>query len=216
MSRPLPPTASVAEPVDGAKLFAPSAERNARPIADLLAEFAPKSGRALEIASGTGQHVIEFAARLPGLDWYPTDPDASRRASTDAYAAEAGLPNLRPAQPLNAAAPGWSAEWPGQDLIVLCNLLHLIAEAEVITLLREASQALTSGGLLLLYGPFKRGGELTSDGDTRFDAELRAADPAIGYKDDFEMLDQLCRNGLDIASVVEMPANNLAILATRP
>ncbi len=216
MKRPLPPTASVAEPVDGAKLYAPSAERNAKPIADLLVEFAPKSGRALEIASGTGQHVIEFAARLPGLDWYPTDPEANRRTSTDAYAAEAALTNLHPCQALNAAAPGWSAEWPDLDLIVLCNLLHLIAEAEVATLLHEASLALAPGGVLLLYGPFKRGGELTSDGDKRFDSDLRASDPAIGYKDDFEMLDQLCRHGLDITSVVEMPANNLAILATRP
>ena len=216
MSRPLPPTASVAEPLDGDELYAPSAARNAGPIADLLEQFAPKTGQALEIASGTGQHIIEFAARLPGLEWQPTDPDASRRASTDAYAAEAGLTNLKPSRDLNAALPGWHGAWGGQDLIVLCNLLHLIPEAEVETLIKEAAAALAPGGLLLLYGPFKRGGELTSDGDVRFDADLRAADPAIGYKDDFDMLDQLCRAGLDITSVVEMPANNLALLATRP
>ncbi|MAC79903.1 MAG: methyltransferase [Rhodobacteraceae bacterium] len=216
MSRPLPPTASVAEPAGGARLYAPSADRNVGPIADLLAQVAPATGRALEIASGTGQHVIVFADRLPGLHWQPTDPQADRRASIDAYAADAGLPNIRPAQPLDACAPGWADTLGHNDLIVLCNLLHLISWPEVQALLAEAAKALAPGGTFVIYGPFKRGGELTSEGDRTFDAQLRASDPAIGYKDDFDTLDLLVSHGLDVAQVVEMPANNLALIATRP
>lgn len=216
MTRALPPTASVANPVGGARLHAPSADRNVGPIADLLVQLAPDTGRALEIASGTGQHVIVFADRLPGLDWQPTDPQADRRASVDAYAQDAGLPNIRPALPLDACAPGWSDAMGGNDLIVLCNLLHLITWPEVQALLTEAARALAPGGTFVVYGPFKRAGELTSEGDRTFDAQLRASDPAIGYKDDFDTLDVLVREGLEIRQVVEMPANNLALVATRP
>ena len=72
---------SQADPGLGARLVAPSAARNLDPLCALLEQFAPSRGRALEIASGTGQHVAGFAARLPGLHWQPSDPDAARRAS---------------------------------------------------------------------------------------------------------------------------------------
>lgn len=217
MPRNLPEgLASTAAQGDGGKLFAPSAQRNVAAIADLLAEFAPPSGRALELASGTGQHVVALAARLPGLTWQPTEPDPVRRASIDAHAVEADLPNVAPARPLDALRSGWSSDWSGQDLIFLSNLLHLVSDDEAWTLLAEAALALAPGGRLIVYGPFKRGGDLTSEGDVSFDASLRAADPAIGYKDDFDTLDQMMRGGLDIVAAVEMPANNLALIAGRP
>lgn len=212
----LPDTASVAHPSDDGRMFAPSAARNAADIATLVADHAPKSGRALEIASGTGEHAVTFARAMPGLDWQPTDIDAARRASVDAHAAVAGLSNLRPAIPLDATAPGWGEVHAGQDLIVLVNLLHLISEAEAKTLIAEVAQALAPGGRFILYGPFLRDGETTSEGDRTFDASLRAQDPEIGYKDDWDVIDWIHTNWLELVQVVEMPANNLAFVARRP
>lgn len=212
----LPDTASVAHPSDDGRMFAPSAARNAADIAALVAQHAPVSGRALEIASGTGEHAVVFAKAVPGLDWQPTDIDAARRASVDAHAALAGLPNLRPAIALDATAPGWGAAHAGQDLIVLVNLLHLISENEARILIAEVAQALAPGGLFILYGPFLRDGETTSDGDRSFDASLRAQDPEIGYKDDWDVIDWIHANWLDLVQVVEMPANNMAFVARRP
>lgn len=114
MNPSLPPTASVANPAGGEKLSAPSALRNRDAIAALLAEVAPapslssvqSSGQALELASGTGEHVIRFAAALPDLMWHPTDPAADRRASIDAHVAQAGLGNIAPARDLDACTPG--------------------------------------------------------------------------------------------------------------
>lgn len=216
MTRKLPDTASVAHPVAGAKLSAPSALRNRDAIADLLEHAAPPPGPALEIASGTGEHVIAFAARLPALTWQPTDIAPDRRASIDAHAAEAALTNFLPAAELDAARPGWAAAHAGQSLVVIVNLLHLISDEEAHTVLAEAAAALSPGGRLVIYGPFMRGGDLTSDGDVRFHESLKASDPAIGYKDDFDTLDQLVAAGLEIVDVVEMPANNLGIIAGRP
>lgn len=214
--RTLPPTASVAHEAEGAKMHAPSAERNAAAITEALCEIAPEAGRALEIASGTGQHAVAFAAAMPGLHWQPTEIDADRRASIDAYVTEAALPNLSPARSLDATAPRWGAAHAGQDLIVLVNLLHLITTPEAQTVVHEAAQALAPGGWLALYGPFLRDGQATSEGDARFDASLRAQGHGIGYKDVAEVSGWIGAAGLIPPQPREMPANNLLLAARRP
>ncbi|MCE8509855.1 DUF938 domain-containing protein [Ruegeria pomeroyi] len=214
MSRNPPSVASIATTGEGARMLAPAAERNVGVLCDLLEQVAPHQGRALELASGTGQHVSAFAARLPGLHWQPTEVDAQRRASIDAYCK--GLDNVAAARELNATRPGWGANWAGQDLVVLINLLHLISEDEAATLIAEAAAALAPGGRLVIYGPFMRAGELTSEGDARFHAALTSEDPEIGYKDDFDTIDLMQAAGLEMAEVVEMPANNLALIAEKP
>jgi SAM-dependent methyltransferase len=212
----LPNSASTATPGEDGRLYAASCERNAAPILSLLKHHGPTTGRALELAAGTGQHAAHFAAAHPGLHWQPTEVDATRRASIDAWAKTVDAPNLQPAIALDATAPGWGPQHTGQDLILLVNLLHLISTPEAQTLVSEASKALAPGGRLILYGPFLRDGEATSEGDTSFHAALTAQDPEIGYKDDFDMIDWLHAAWLDLVDVVEMPANNLALVAKRP
>ncbi|UWQ79668.1 DUF938 domain-containing protein [Leisingera sp. S132] len=213
--RSVPGAASVAEP-QGGKLFAPSAARNAAAICDLLAQVAPPQGRALELASGTGQHAVAYAARLPGLIWQPTEVDAIRRTSIRAYADEAGLPNIAPPNELDATAADWGTEHAGQDLIVLVNLLHLISEGEARTLIREAAAALAPSGRFVIYGPFMRGGNLISEGDRAFHTAITAHDPETGYKDDTEVIRWLQAAGLELVQAVEMPASNLALVAQKP
>tara|TARA_R110002049_G_scaffold29972_1_gene101869 strand:- start:41667 stop:42323 length:657 start_codon:yes stop_codon:yes gene_type:complete len=216
MTGRLPPSASIAEPATGDRLIAPSAARNLGPLSDLVAAHAPTQGRALEIASGTGQHVVAYATRLPGVHWHPSEIDGTRRASINAHMADAELPNVDPAIALDATQRGWAAQHQPFDFIILSNLLHLIVTDAVRTLITEAAIALADGGTLILYGPFKRGGVLTSPGDEKFDAELRAADPAIGYKDDLDMARWLSDAGLSPIDVAQMPANNLAFIAGKP
>ncbi len=211
----LPPTASLAHQGEGARLIAPSAERNVGPICDLLDAVAPRDGTALELASGTGQHVARYAARLPGLHWQPSELAPDRRASIDAHAADSGLDNIAPAIALDAAVPGWGQQHGGKALVVLSNLLHLISDDDVRTVISEAAKALANGGLLVIYGPFMRGGELISDGDVGFHASLTAANPKIGYKDDFDVMDLMQGAGLEMVDVVEMPANNLGLVAKK-
>jgi len=142
-------------------------------------------------------------------------PDATRRASIDAHAAEAARPNLRPALALDATAPGWGTIHAGQSLIVLINLLHLISTPEARTLIAEVARALAPGGRCAFYGPFLRDGRTTSEGDARFHASLIAQDPEIGYKDLAEVQDWLAGTGLARIETREMPANNLFLVAER-
>lgn len=209
--RSAPGTASIAAPAGG-KLCAPSATRNLAALCDLLEQVAPASGTALELASGTGQHVVGYGARLPGLEWQPSEADPSRLSSINAYVAEAALDNLRPAIALDATAPGWAGQIAAVDLIMLSNLLHLISVAETGVLLQEAAAALAPAGRLVIYGPFMRAGALTSTGDQSFHASLQAHDPEIGYKDDFDVLDWAEAAGLTPLRIIEMPANNLALV----
>ncbi|APG46120.1 DUF938 domain-containing protein [Phaeobacter porticola] len=220
--RTVPGEASVALSDTGAKLFAPSAARNLDAIADLLAQIATapehshtRRPRALEIASGTGQHMIGFARRCAHLDWQPTDVDPARLSSIDAYVADSGCRNVAAALQLDATEAPWPANIGTFELIVLSNLLHLISIPEAKSLIRNAADHLAPGGQFLIYGPFQRGGELTSDGDRAFHAKLTAHDPEVGYKDDFDVMDWLQASGLEMRNVVEMPANNLALVARR-
>ncbi len=78
-----------------AKRTAPAALRTREPIAAALDEILPERGTVLELGSGTGEHAVFLARRFPALEWQPSDPDPLARASIEAWAAEARLPNLR-------------------------------------------------------------------------------------------------------------------------
>ncbi|NVO54300.1 DUF938 domain-containing protein [Rhodobacteraceae bacterium B1Z28] len=212
MIKRIPPSsASVASAADNGKMVAPAASRNSDVLCELLQDWAPRQGRALEIASGTGQHVCAFAGHLPNLTWQPTEINSERRASIDAYAAN--LPNIARAAELDATSGGWHSQFAPLDLVVLVNLLHLVSWDETETLVSEVAQALSPKGRFILYGPFKRAGHLTSDGDRRFHEALILQDPEIGYKNDDSIADLMSAQGLDVIDVIEMPANNLAFIA---
>jgi len=198
------------------KIFADWAERNKAPIADVMAEFLPTTGKVLEIASGSGQHIVHFAQRFPSLNWQPTDLQADRVASINAYRAESGCNNIHPARQLDARQA--HADWTNgsYQAVVIVNVFHLISTPDTRAIIVNAAQALAPGGMLFIYGPFMRGGELTSAGDQDFDQRIRSETPDAGYKDDFDMIDWIQEEWLDMRLVAEMPANNLMLVAAKP
>ena len=208
----LPETASVANSKGDAHLFAPSAEKNSTPIINLTKQIAPKTGKALEIASGTGQHIVKLALSLPNLLWLPSEVEEERIKSISAWIKAENLSNIKPPLYLDATEMGWSENLPQSDFILLVNLLHLISWNETAILINELSKALKTKGIALIYGPFMRNGELTSEGDKNFHISLTQTDPDIGYKDDLDMLTLFSKSGLSCLEKVEMPANNLAFV----
>src|SRR6478736_4130920 len=95
---------------DDGRHFSPSAARNRGPIREVLEKILPKSGIALEIGSGTGEHVICFAKALPGLLWQPSDPDPTSRASIAAWIAAEGLANVRAPVAIDTRQAIWGVE----------------------------------------------------------------------------------------------------------
>ena len=208
----LPDMASVANSQGDARLYAPSAERNCTPIVKTIQRIAPKSGQALEIASGTGQHIVKLASSLPNLSWLPSEVDEARLKSISAWIQAENLPNIKPPLYLDATETDWAKSLPQFDLIFLVNLLHLISWNEMKTLISELPNVLKKNGNTLIYGPFMRSGVLTSAGDQNFHTSLIQKDPDIGYKDDLDMLELFANSGLLHLETVEMPANNLAFV----
>ena len=187
----IPSSASVAAPSGDGRLSAPAAEKNAGPITDLVKEFAPDRGQALEIASGTGQHIVKLAVVKPDLNWQPSDINQLQIASIQSWCKDYDLVNVRPPVILNATKIGWSSKFNGQQFILLVNLIHLISQNEAAILIGEISGALAPGGRVIIYGPFKRDNKLTSAGDQTFHQSLIEADPQIGYKNDAWMIAKL-------------------------
>ena len=212
----LPTSACVTNIEGDGRLNAPSAVRNGEHIVELVRNAAIKSGNALEIASGTGQHVVKLAAALPLLDWQPSDVDETRIKSIRCWSDDHHLTNLKPPCLLDATEEGWAADHYGQDLILLVNLLHLISFEETKILVKEVSKALNPKGLSIIYGPFMRKGKLISKNDMEFHHSLINTDPDLGYKNDVDMLSLFREEGLVHLSTNEMPANNLAFITQKP
>ena len=208
----LPDTASVAVSQGDGRLFAPSAGRNSAPIVNLIKRIAPEPGNALEIASGTGQHIVQLALSLPNIIWSPSEVDAERLKSISAWVESENLLNIKPPIYLDATETGWAKSLPKSNFILLVNLLHLISWDETETLISELSIALKTKGIALVYGPFMRNGQLISEGDKNFHISLIQTDPDIGYKNDLEMLTLFSNSGLLHLETVEMPANNAAFV----
>jgi hypothetical protein len=198
------------------KQFSPSAARNTEPILVALRPRLPESGRALEVASGTGQHIVALAEAFPGLDWTPSDPDPAARASILAHVAEAGLANLHPPIDLDVTDPEWpEAVEAGLDVMVAINLLHISPWQATLGLLSGAGRLLTQEGRLFIYGPFARGGDYLSQSNVQFDAALRRRDPTWGLRDVDDVAAAARAEGLALVDVIAMPANNLMLMLKR-
>jgi len=196
-----------------ARQFRPHVARNRDAILDVLRRVLPPKGLVLEVASGSGEHAIYFAANLPSLDWQPSDPDPEAMASTAAHRATSKAPNLLPPLPLDVTAERWPVE--RADAVVCCNMIHIAPWAACGGLIAGAARILPAGGLLYLYGPYKIGGRHTAPTNLAFDERLRAQNPAWGIRDLDDVVALAKRHGLALAETVPMPANNLSIIFRR-
>jgi SAM-dependent methyltransferase len=167
----------------------------------------------LEIASGTGEHAVQFASALPELTFQPTDPDPGALTSIDAWAADAGSANLLPALRLDAAADPWPVMQA--DAIVCINMIHIAPWDAALGLLRGAAAILPPGAPLILYGPYRRDGRHTAPSNEAFDADLRARDPAWGVRDLEAVTEAARARGFTGPEIRQMPANNLMLLFRR-
>jgi hypothetical protein len=195
-------------PGPDARLYAPATTRNRQPILEVLRRVLSNGGRVLEVASGTGEHVAWFARALPAIEWQPSVPDPVLRASIAAHAGGAG--NVAPPLDLDCARLPWPRL--DADAVVCVNLTHIAPWAATTGLLEGSASLLGAGGVLYIYGPFKRAGRHTAPSNAAFDEALRRHDPRWGVRD----LDEIARHAggcnLDLEEVVDMPSNNLSAI----
>jgi hypothetical protein len=195
------------------RLFAPATQRNRDAIGAVLQRCLPESGVVLEVASGSGEHIVHFARIWPQLDFQPSDPDAAARGSIAAWASDQGLPNLRPPLALDAA----SATWPitAAAAVICINMVHIAPWEATLGLFRGAAAILRAGAPLYLYGPYIQAGIETAPSNLAFDQSLRERNPDWGLRDLSTVSATAEAAGFTAPTVTAMPANNLSLVFRR-
>lgn len=203
------------------KRSAPAVARNRDPILNVLRDVLPEAGTLLEIASGTGEHCVHFAAHLPALRFIPSDLGDEQLASIAAWREECGLDNVLPPRRIDVTRDDWFADADSNDAVdavdaVFCaNMIHIAPPAALDGLVRGAARHLKPGGLLITYGPYKMGGRHTAPSNEEFERWLLAQDPTYGVRDLEELIARGAEVGLRHERTIPMPANNFTIVFRR-
>lgn len=196
--------------------FSPSADRNKQPILEVLRGLLPPRGRALEIASGTGQHLAWFAAALPQWDWQPSDVFASALPGIAAQIQQASCANVRQPVLLDVRDAAWPSQGPAFgapfDLVYCANMIHIAPWECCGGLMRGCGRHLAADGLLVTYGPYFEAEVATAQGNRDFDRSLRARDPAWGIRQLHDVATEARHSGLELFARHAMPANNLLLV----
>jgi SAM-dependent methyltransferase len=182
------------------------------PIREVLTRVLPKKGIALEIGSGTGEHVISFAKALPGLVWLPSDPDEASRASIRAWSVTEGLANVRAPVSVDVRDEIWGVEDDAPfDAMISLNMVHIAPWEAALGLLAGAGRLLKLDGVLLFYG-LMLGGTHTAASNAAFDADLKSRNRYWGVRDVDDLVGAAAPHGLEPLKLVAMPANNLSLV----
>jgi hypothetical protein len=202
-------------PESDGRLDAPAFHRNHEPIWSVLAPFLQgRTGDALEVGSGTGQHVVTFARATPDITWWPSDYNDRHLASIAAWRAHAGLANVRDPVRLDLLDGRFGGLMPPRKFlaIVCVNVLHISPWQVSVSLLTAAAEHLTADGRLFIYGPFMRDGEHTAPSNVAFDAGLRRDNPEWGVRDIAELRKVAETAKLSLVDTVAMPSNNFVLV----
>lgn len=197
---------------------APAAERNKTPILEVLQKVLPANfeGEALEVSSGTGQHVTFFAKHFPYSRWQPTEFEPSLLSSISAYISAFKSPNVSPPFTLDASRPfrdqNEILEAESFHFIICTNLIHIAPWNVAEGLFAGAGHLLKPDGVMITYGPYAVDGVLSPESNVRFDKALRSRDSSWGIRDVEDVKKLAERNRLTLEQIIEMPANNKCLL----
>ncbi len=190
--------------------YYPATERNRDSIVSVLRRVLPQSGLILEVASGSGEHAAHLATVFQNLVWQPSDRDPELLDSIAAHADASGAANILRPLVLDVAAHPWPID---RAAAVLCiNMIHISPWSACQMLLKGAGALLAEGGVLYLYGPYKRRGRHTAPTNAAFDASLRQQNPAWGLRAVEDVESEAQQYGLRLEEIVDMPANNFSLI----
>ncbi len=191
------------------KPSSPAAQRNRNVILEVIGDEFRNCATVLEIGSGTGQHAVFFAGRMPWLTWQTSDLQENH-AAIRTWLQDSELANVK--QPILLDVVGPLPFNDRFDAVFSANTAHIMSIEAVECMFRAVAQCLEHGGRFCLYGPFNLGGEFTSDSNRDFDRSLRTQEPSMGIRN-LEDLDSFGQqNGLQRKRQYAMPANNMIVL----
>jgi hypothetical protein len=87
--------------------FAPATLRNRDFILDVLLDVLPATGDILEVASGSGEHIVHFARNFPAVIFQTSDPEPDALLSIAAWVRATRVTNVRKPILLDASQSVW-------------------------------------------------------------------------------------------------------------
>jgi cyclopropane fatty-acyl-phospholipid synthase-like methyltransferase len=187
------------------KPFSEYAERNSRPILEVLQNEFSSSTRVLEIGSGTGQHAVLFATALPHVVWQTSDL-IDNHGGINAWLSDSELPNLLSPLKFDVLDADIAVEL--YDAVYSANTAHIMSITAVERMFELVGTALADGGTFCLYGPFRQSGEFNAASNASFHQNLQSQNPEMGIRDIAD-LDGFGRSHeLHRVRLYAMPANN--------
>lgn len=196
--------------------FSQACENNKKPILEVLQQELHDYYSVFEVGSGTGQHSVYFAPRLPHLQWQTSDVIDNHRV-IQGWHDKNPAPNLHPPLAFNLITddiPKPLKSMDSQtgnlpyDAVFTANTLHIIAWALVEKLFELVGDALPTNGKFVIYGPFNENGQYSSDSNRQFDEQLRERDPNSGIRNKEDLIDLAKQHHLILDNQYQMPANN--------
>ncbi|VDO43676.1 unnamed protein product [Haemonchus placei] len=195
----------------------------------------------LEISSGTGQHIVEFATKFPYVTFQPSEVDARSLHSIVAYIDHYRLANVRVPLYIDVSKPVSHWALPTDygpsavDVILNINMIHISSDAAVEGLFRASKQFFIStssqqsrspfqasgtllkrgSGLLITYGPYAIDGVITPQSNVAFHDSLRNENPEWGLRDIRDLNELAIRYGMRLVARHDMPANNHTLIFSR-
>ncbi|MBY0383010.1 MAG: DUF938 domain-containing protein [Xanthobacteraceae bacterium] len=195
------------------RLQYPATSRNRDAILEVLRGILPTKGLVLEIASGSGEHVIHFAQALPEFIFQPSDPEEAARKSIAAWVKDSGLNNVLGPIELDASSRAWPVQTA--DALLCINMIHISPWRATEGLMREAGRILPSGAPLYLYGPYRQKDVETVASNEAFDASLKQRNSDWGLRNLEDVAALAKASGFSEPQVTQMPANNLSVVFRR-
>lgn len=185
--------------------FSQASENNKQVILEILKRHLKEGDQVLELAGGTGQHAVHFAANLPNLHWQSSDIP-SNVENLNLRIVKAELENLPKAVSIDVNHSPWYDHSP--TAVFSANSLHIMSADSVENFFKGTGELLQADGTLVVYGPFKYAGEFTTPSNEGFDHWLKDRDPLSGIRD-FEWVKELAAQAnLTFIEDNAMPANN--------
>ncbi len=188
-------------------------ERNRDPILEILRRILPGSGLILEIASGSGEHIIHFAQALPDLEFQPSDPDPNALKSISAWSEHEKLHNVLQPLLIDASADQWPVAHA--DAVLCINMIHISPWGATVGFMRNAKRLLPAGAPLYLYGPYRQRDVTTAPGNESFDENLKSRNPEWGLRYVEDVAALAAGQGFSAPEIITMPANNLSLIFRR-
>ena len=195
--------------------FSQACENNREPILAVLQTAFADRRHVLEIGSGTGQHSVYFAPRLPHLIWQTSDL-AENHAGIAVWHAAHPAPNLRAPLCFDLQSSNWPQTEDGAfDAVFSSNTAHIVAWPLVARMFAQIGMHLPAGGRFALYGPFNYNGSYTSESNRTFDLWLRERDTRSGIRHYEDIVALAQQHGLVPEHDHAMPANNRLLVFVR-